>query len=284
MKGLGDSGMAAGTREQGSNRQRGATLRIVLVPQALAVVKPTIVLGILIVVWQAAVDLGWIPSTTLAAPSSVADYVWSNGAMLLEHAGTTLTEVVIAFAIALTAGVVIAILVSEFRVLEESVLPLLVVSQVIPSIAIAPLLVLLLGFGLAPKVATAAIIAFFPVLVNTVAGLRTLPRETRELGAVLKASRWQMLRMFSLPNALPYIFAGARVSITLSVIGAVVGEFVTAQSGLGFLVLQGSSTLNPPMLFAALFFLAVLGIGLFTIVRIVEWAVLPWARHETGRS
>lgn len=275
--------MTAGTREQGRNGQRGSTLRIVVVPQALAVVKPTIVLGIVIVVWQAAVEFGWIPSTTLAAPTSVAGYVWSNVAMLLGHAGTTLTEVVIAFAIALTAGVVIAIGVSEFRVLEESVLPLLVVSQVIPSIAIAPLLVLLLGFGLAPKVATAAIIAFFPVLVNTVAGLRTLPRETRELGAVLKASRWQMLRMFSLPNALPYIFAGARVSITLSVIGAVVGEFVTAQSGLGFLVLQGSSTLNPPMLFAALFFLAVLGIGLFTIVRIVEWAVLPWARHETGR-
>lgn len=275
--------MAAGTREQSRDRQRGSTLRIVLVPQALAVVKPTIVLGILIVLWQAAVEFGWIPRTTLAAPTSVAAYVGSNGAMLLEHAGTTLTEVVIAFTIALTAGVVIAILVSEFRVLEESVLPLLVVSQVIPSIAIAPLLVLLLGFGLAPKVATAAIIAFFPVLVNTVAGLRTLPRETRELGAVLKASRWQMLRMFSLPNALPYIFAGARVSITLSVIGAVVGEFVTAQSGLGFLVLQGSATLNPPMLFAALFFLAVLGIGLFTIVRIVEWAVLPWARHETGK-
>lgn len=275
--------MTEGTQTRTRGRQRASALWIVVVPQALAVVKPAIVLAIVIAVWQAAVDLGWIPSTTLAAPTSVADYVWANGAVLLQHAGTTLVEVLIAFTLALTAGVAIAILVSEFRVLEESVLPLLVVSQVIPSIAIAPLLVLLLGFGLAPKVATAAIIAFFPVLVNTVAGLRTLPRETRELGAVLDASRWQMLRMFSLPNALPYVFAGARVSITLSVIGAVVGEFVTAQSGLGFLVLQGSSTLNPPMLFAALFFLAVLGIGLFSIVRIVEWAVLPWARHTTGR-
>lgn len=273
------------TREQASQgNHRGSALRVVVVPQALSVVKPTIVLAVVIAVWQVAVDLGWIPATTLASPSSVARFVWSNGGMLLEHASTTLLEVLLAFTIALTVGVVMAILVSEFKVLEESVLPLLVVSQVIPSIAIAPLLVLLLGFGLAPKVTTAAIIAFFPMLINTVSGLRMLPRETRELGAVLNASRWQMLRMFSLPNALPYIFAGARVSITLSVIGAVVGEFVTAQSGLGFLVLQGSSTLNPPLLFAALFFLAVLGIGLFSIVRILEWAVLPWARHASGRT
>lgn len=273
------------TREQASQgNHRGSALRVVVVPQALSVVKPTIVLAVVIAVWQVAVDFGWIPATTLASPSSVARFVWSNGGMLLEHASTTLLEVLLAFTIALTVGVVMAILVSEFKVLEESVLPLLVVSQVIPSIAIAPLLVLLLGFGLAPKVTTAAIIAFFPMLINTVSGLRMLPRETRELGAVLNASRWQMLRMFSLPNALPYIFAGARVSITLSVIGAVVGEFVTAQSGLGFLVLQGSSTLNPPLLFAALFFLAVLGIGLFSIVRILEWAVLPWARHASGRT
>lgn len=276
--------MAAGTQTRHTDRQPGSVLRVFLVPQALTVVKPLVVLAMGIGLWQIAVDLGWVPRTTLASPINVAGFVQANAAMLLQHTGTTLMEVLLAFTIALTAGVVIAILVSEFKVLEESVLPLLVVSQVIPSIAIAPLLVLLLGFGMAPKVATAAIIAFFPVLINTVAGLRMLPRETRELGGVLNASRWQMLRMFSLPNALPYIFAGARVSITLSVIGAVVGEFVTAQSGLGFLVLQGSATLNPPLLFSALFFLAIMGIGLFTIVRIVEWAVLPWARQVSGRA
>lgn len=264
-----------GPRPRGTMRNVGARVG--------AVAKPLAVLALVIGLWQAAVQFGWTPSVALAAPSEVARFAWANLGMLLDNTATTLIEVLIAFAIALTAGVVIAILVSEFRVLEESVLPLLVVSQVIPSIAIAPLLVLFLGFGVWPKVATAAIISFFPVLVNTVAGLKALPAESRDLGAVLKASRWQMLRMFALPNALPYIFAGARVSIALSVIGAVVGEFVTAQNGLGFLVLQGSSTLDPPLLFSALFFLAVLGIGLFSLVRLAEWALLPWARQAAGR-
>lgn len=255
-----------------------------VLPRLAAVAKPLLVLAIVIGLWQAVVDFGWLPRFEVAAPSTVASYVWSNGLLLLGNTGTTLIEVLIAFAIALFGGVTVAVLLAQFRVLEESVLPLLVTSQVMPSIAIAPLLVLLLGFGLWPKVVTATIISFFPVLVNTVSGLKMLPRDVHDLGSQLRASRWQMLQMFSLPNALPYIFAGARVSVALSVIGAVVGEFVTARSGLGFLVLQGSSNLDPAQLFSALFFLAVLGVGLFTLVRAVEWAALPWARHATGRS
>jgi NitT/TauT family transport system permease protein len=242
------------------------------------IVKPLVVLAALIVVWQVVVDAKLLPSFEVASPTMVWSYMTANPSVLATNTGTTLEEVALAFAIAVIAGTVLAALINQFRLLEESVLPLLVVSQVIPSIAIAPLLVLLLGFGMAPKVAVAAIISFFPILINTLSGLRSHSKEMGELTRSLGAGPWQTLRHFTLPNALPYVFSGARVAITLSVIGAVVGEFVTAKSGLGYLVLEASSQLNPALMFSALVVLAVIGIVLFTLVRVVEHLALPWAR------
>ena len=242
------------------------------------VLKPLAVFAAAVVIWQVLVDTKTFPSFEVASPSQTASYMSSHGSLLVSNTATTAEEVVIAFAVALATGVVLAILINHFKVLEESVLPLLVVSQVIPSIAIAPLLVLILGFGMAPKVVVAALISFFPILINTLAGLKSINSDMVSLSRSLGTSSIRNLRLFTLPSALPYIFAGARVEVTLSVIGAVVGAFVTAKSGLGFLILQGSSQIDPPLMFSALVVLAVMGIFLFSLVRIVEYMALPWAR------
>jgi NitT/TauT family transport system permease protein len=255
----------------------------VIARRAVGLVKPLVLLAILVAIWQLIVELDVVPSFTLSPPTTVVAYIGGHMGNLLDSSVATLQVILLAFAIALVVGIVLGILINQFKLLEEALLPLLVITQVIPSVAIAPLLVLVLGLGNTPKIATAAIIAFFPILINTISGLRSLDEDMIDLSRVLVASPLQRLRWFTLPNALPYIFAGARVSITLSVIGAVVGEFVTSDKGLGFLVLQGSSTLTPALIFAALVFLGVIGVALFGLVRLVEYLVVPWARHEQER-
>ena len=242
------------------------------------ILKPLVVFVAAIVLWQVLVDTNALPNFEVASPTQTGSYLGSHPGLLLSNTGTTLEEVALAFVLALAGGVVLAALINHFKLLEEAVLPLLVVSQVIPSIAIAPLLVLLLGFGMAPKVVVAAIISFFPILVNTLAGLKGVSGDMANLSRALGTTPLRNLRLFTLPNALPFIFAGARVAVTLSVIGAVVGEFVTAKNGLGYLILAGSSQLNPPLMLSALVVLAVMGIVLFSAVRIIEHLALPWVR------
>lgn len=243
-----------------------------------SILKPALALVVSIGAWQVIVDRGYLPKIAVASPTSTIGYISDNFSYLLMNTVATLRVVGVAFVLAMGVGVLLGILIHQFKLLEDALLPLLIISQVIPSIAIAPVLVLLLGFGDAPKVATAASIAFFPSLINTISGLRSADENMRDLARVLGASRLQTLRRFTLPNALPYIFAGARVSITLCVIGAVVGEFVTADQGLGYLVLQGSATMTPALIFASLVFLAVIGIALFSVVRLLEHWTVPWAR------
>ena len=243
-------------------------------------VKPLIVLAVLIVAWQLIVTYKVLPSFEIASPSTVVSYIGHHPGLLARNGLSTLEEVSIAFALVLVLGIGLAVLISQFKVVEESVMPLMVASQVIPSIAIAPLLVLLLGFGIVPKVVTASIIAFFPILVNTVTGLKSMPDDMADLARSLGSSRLQTLRKFAFPNAMPYIFAGARVSITLCVIGSVVGEFVTADKGLGYLVIQAGSALDPGLLFSALVCLAAMGLILFSLIRLADYYLVPWARKN----
>ncbi len=248
----------------------------------LALAKPTafILLGLLL--WEAIVAFGLVPRYALAAPTQVASYMARNPLLLFTHLQTTLGEVLLAFVISMTAGVIVGVLITQFRVLEEGVMPLLVFLQVIPVIALAPLLVLLLGFGIWPKVAVATLISFLPVVINTITGMKSLPTEVADLAAVLRANKLQTLWMFSLPNALPTILAGARIAVGLCVIGAVVGEFITSESGLGYLVLAGTAALDPAQVFAAIVTLAFLGIALFAAVGALNWLLLPWARRRVN--
>lgn len=242
--------------------------------------KPAAVFAVLVAMWQVIAAFAVVPSYVLASPLSLVHYIPENIGKLLDATAVTVQEMLLGYAIALGIGIGVGILITQSKFLEDSLLPLLVLTQVIPSIAIAPLLVLLMGFGLAPKVATAAIVAFFPILVNTTAGLRSQHEDLRNLSRILGASTLQHLRRFALPHAMPYIFAGARIGITLSVIGAVVGEFVTANAGLGYLVLQGTNAFDAEQVFATLIFLALTGILAFGAVRLVEHFAIPWASHR----
>jgi NitT/TauT family transport system permease protein len=247
---------------------------------ATAKLKPLGLIVVILVAWEIYAVAREVPSFVLPRPSAIASYLWSNIGLLIRHAGITLREVAVAFALSLGGGIVLAVLISRFRILEEALLPILVTSQVIPTIAIAPLLVLWLGFGDKPKIAVAFLISFFPVLINALAGLRSVDEDLVYLARGLSASRWQILRKISLPNALPFIFAGAKVSITLAVIGAVVGEFVGADQGLGFLILRGSAQLETELLFASVVLLSVIGIGLFNLIKLLERVFIPWKPPE----
>jgi ABC-type nitrate/sulfonate/bicarbonate transport system permease component len=220
-----------------------------------------------------------VKSFLLASPTEIVSYIVHHPGEMLSNSWATVREVVLGFGLALIVSLVLGLLMCEFHVVEDSLLPLFITFQVIPTVAIAPLIVLFLGFGLTPKVVTATIVCIFPMVVNTVAGLKSLDADTLNLARSLQANRWKMLTYFRLPNALPYIFAGARTGITLAVIGAVIGEFVSSAQGLGYLVQQASSVLATSQLYAALVCLAIVGILLFSIVRIAEWLAMPWRRH-----
>lgn len=247
--------------------------------RASTVAKPLIVLVMLCVGWQIVVDQGIVESFLLASPTEIMSYIADNPSEILRNSWVTIREILLGFGAALALSLVVGLLMSEFRVLEDSLLPLFVLNTVVPTVAIAPLLVLFLGFGLTSKVVTSMLVCIFPMVVNTVAGLKSLDSDTESLALSLRASRWKMLTYFRLPNALPFIFTGARTGIALAVIGAVIGEFVSAEAGLGWLVLQASSILNTPQLYAGLAALAFVGIVLFSLVRLAEWWAMPWRRR-----
>lgn len=244
--------------------------------------KSVALLVALVLLWQGLVSSNALPKFELAPPTEVASYLVNNKLFLTESMEATLEEVAIAFAISVVLSIGTGLLVNQVTAIRESVLPLLVVSQVIPSIAIAPLLVLLLGTGIAPKIVTAVIISYFPLAINTITGIARLDPDVRDFGKSLGLSKGRAMLRLSLPNALPSIFVGARISITLAVIGAVVGEFVTANQGLGYMILQGTSMQNPPMVFAAIVVLAVMGIVLFSLVRLLERRVVPWGSEKAA--
>jgi NitT/TauT family transport system permease protein len=246
---------------------------------AAAAAKPLVVLALLCLLWQLVVDQEVVKNFLLASPTEIGSYIAHHPGEMLSNSWATVREVLLGFGFALVIAILLGLVMCEFHVVEDSLLPLFITFQVIPTVAIAPLIVLFLGFGLTPKVVTAMIVCIFPMVVNTVAGLKSLDADTESLARSLRANRWKMLTYFRLPNALPYIFAGARTGITLAVIGAVIGEFVSADQGLGYLVQQASSVLATPQLYAALVCLSVVGILLFSIVRVIEWLAMPWRRH-----
>ena len=249
-----------------------------------AVLKPLVALVLLVTFWQWWATTRAAGSLVLPAPSDVWAYARENPGLLWTHTWTTLRVVIIAFSVSVVSGVLVSVVFDLSPLLRDMFLPLFVVTQVTPVVAVAPLLIIWLGFGDAPKIAVAILVSFFPILVNTLAGLREVPRDLHDLARSLCASRLQLLRRIKLPNAVPYVLASARVCITLAIIGAVVGEFVAADAGLGFLILRGSAQLQPELMWAAVLTLAVMGVVLFNTIRLVEFIAVPWRRSTLDPS
>jgi NitT/TauT family transport system permease protein len=237
---------------------------------------PVGALAAAIVVWDLATRIFDIKPFILPPPLAVIAALRAEFPALLAHAWTTLTEVVAGFALSVAVGVPLAVAIAAWPLAGKAIYPLLVGSQVVPKIAIAPLFVIWLGFGIAPKIVVAFLIAFFPIVIDTVIGLRAVEAEKLHLVRAMGASRWQELVKLRLPNAMPYVFAGMKLAVTFAVTGAVVGEFIGADRGLGRVIVVANANLDTPSLFAAVLILAVMGFVLFSAVDLAERAVVRW--------
>jgi NitT/TauT family transport system permease protein len=231
-----------------------------------------------LVLWQAIAWLGGLPAFILPTPGQVALRFWEAllSGTLLYHTASTLLEVVLGLLLGSGLATVTGYALAKSQALERLISPYLVASQAIPVVAIAPLLVIWFGPGLFSKVLVCALIVFFPVLVNTVVGLRAVPQNLRDLMGALRATPAQTLRYLEVPAALPVLLGGLRIGATLSVIGAVVGEFVGSDRGLGFLVNVARGQYDTAMVFVAVITLIVLALALYGVVVLVEKKLLKW--------
>jgi NitT/TauT family transport system permease protein len=234
-----------------------------------------------LILWEGLVHLENLPAFILPAPELVAVRFWQAlmDGSLLRQSGYTLLEVLLGLLAGSSLATTLGYLLAKSPTLERLLAPYLVASQAIPIVAIAPLLVIWFGPGMFSKILISALIVFFPVLVNTVVGLRAVPENLRDLMHSLKASRSQILRYLEIPSALPVLLGGLRIGATLSVIGAVVGEFVGSDRGLGFLISVGRGQYDTALVFAAIFTLIAMALGLYGAVVLVENRLLAWQRN-----
>jgi len=228
--------------------------------------------------WELASRYAGLPAFILPAPGAVAGRAWeafTDGSLLL-HTAVTLAEVLLGLLAGTAAAVALGYAVAKSRLFERLASPFLVASQAIPIVAIAPLLVIWFGPGMFSKALICALIVFFPVLVNTIVGVRAVPRSLHDLMRSLRARRGQILRRLEVPAALPILLGGLRIGATLSVIGAVVGELVGADKGLGFLVNAARGRYDTALVFVAVFTLILLALALYGAVALLEKKLLSW--------
>jgi len=228
--------------------------------------------------WETVTRLNLLPPYLLPSPEAVAQRLFqtAQSGLLFQHLAATLQEVLLGLALGLAAATGLGTLLAKSPVAEKLLSPYIVASQSIPTVAIAPLLVIWFGPGRLSKILISSLLVFFPVLVNTVVGIRSVPEDLHDLMRILKASPWQIFTRLELPAALPVYLGGVRVGATLSVIGAVVGEFVGADEGLGFLINVARGMYDTALVFAAVFVLIALALGLYGLVSLIERRVLSW--------
>jgi len=235
-----------------------------------------VILGLL-VFWQLAVDFWQVKEYILPSPWSALkalgrpNYQWTANFL------ATFYAVIGAFVLSAILGVALAVVIVWNDLLMRSIMPVLVLFNTLPKVALAPLFVIWLGYGVWPNIVIGTTIAFCPMVVNTAVGLSTAEPEMLDLVRTLRASRWQVFMKIRFPNALPYIFTGLKLNATMSVIGAIVGEFVASERGLGALIITGGVTLETPSIFASLMLISALGLVLYGIVVAIEQLVAPWA-------
>ena len=227
-------------------------------------------------IWELTVRLAHVPVYILPPPSVIFFEIVNENVSLLENMGVTMLEAVSGFAVANVMAFGVAALFAHSRVLEKGLYPYAITLKTTPIVALAPLLVLWFGTDIRSKIVSAALISFFPVLVNATRGLRTVDEEALDLFESLAATKWQVFKLLRFPNSLPYIFSALKVSTSLSIVGAIVGEFVGANKGLGYLVLISSYHLETPAMFAAIVAAAVGGVAFFGLVSWAERSILVW--------
>jgi putative hydroxymethylpyrimidine transport system permease protein len=243
---------------------------------------PTVVIVALVAIWQVAATTGAIAGALhlekflVPSPSEVGEALWQNRTLLAENAWVTLKEVLLGFGCALVAGLAFAVALHLFETMRRAFYPLIVASQTIPIIVIAPILVVWFGYGIGPKLVVVALICFFPITVNTLDGLRSVDPDAIKMMRTLDASRRQTFLRVEGPRALPYAFSGAKIAVAVAVIGAVFAELVSPKSGLGSLILQDGYQLETARQFAAVFVLSAMAIALFGLLALAERRLVTW--------
>jgi NitT/TauT family transport system permease protein len=247
-----------------------------------AVVYPIAAVVLLLAIWEAATWMFQVPAFLVPPPSAVAEVLHGKFDMLLSHGWVTSVEVALGFLLSVAIGVPLALAIFLWPTFARTIYPLLVSSQAMPKVAIAPLFVVWFGFGLLPKVLISFLIAFFPVVISTVVGLGSIEPEKIHLARSLGLNGLTTFFKIRLPNAMPSIFGGLKIAITLAVVGAVVGEFVGGNAGLGYLLLVANGSLDTPLLFAGLVGLTALGVIFFMLIEAAERWAIPW--HTSSRN
>ena len=239
---------------------------------------PAALLALLVGGWELLAKLGHVENWLLPAPSEVASALWEDRDLLAPDAWVTAREVLLGFGLAVAIGVAIAILLHLSPVLRRAAYPLVVASQAIPVVVIAPILVIWFGFGITPKLIVIALICFFPIVVNMLDGLEGTDSDQVKMMRTLGASRFDLLRRLELPASLPFLFSGAKVAVAVAVIGAVFGELVGSDAGLGHAIQVGTAQLETARVFAAVLILSLMAIALFGLIALIERRAVPWAR------
>ena len=227
-------------------------------------------------IWEMAVRLFNIAHWLLPPPSSIGAELLESRSLFLRHTLVTLEEVVLGFALALVIGIALAAAIAYSRIVERAAYPFVIASQTVPVIVIAPLLLIWIGYGIWPKIIMVILISFFPIVINTVDGLKSADPDMLNMMRTLGASRWQLFTKIQAPSSVPFLFSGIRVAIALSVIGAVIGEWVGASAGLGYLMTRSAPQFLTDRVFASIFILSVMGITLFVLVVLIERYAMPW--------
>jgi len=234
-----------------------------------------------LLLWEALIKVLHVPVWLVPAPSQIVDVIADKNSVILGHTLVTLEETLLGFVLALGLGVLCAIGIVHFSLLRDTLYPTLIMFNSFPKIAIAPLFVVWIGVGMESKIANAFLTALFPIVLNTIMGLTDMDPELLELVRSMSKSRSVLFWKIRLPHSLPYLFAGCKIGISLAVIGAIVGEFISGRSGLGYLVLSANNYFNTPMAFTALLYLVLMSLALYGMVILAEKLIIPWYRRET---
>ena len=241
-------------------------------------IAPTVVLfGLLLGAWQVAGPLFGIRAYLLPPPSAVVKAALDFSIPWYSHIAITTLEILGGFAVAGVVGVLLGVAVAWSPVIARALVPFLVFVNTLPKVAVAPLFLLWLGYGLVPNMLIAALIGFFPVVINTAVGLTQVDDDLLDLGRAFGAPRWKVFVKIRLPNALPYVLSALKITATAAVVGAVVGEFVASQSGLGNVIVNAQTNLNTPVAFAALVWISVVGLAVYGAVVLAARWIAPWA-------
>jgi NitT/TauT family transport system permease protein len=238
-----------------------------------------VIFAVFIVLWQLAVSFLDVREYLLPSPGSVLRAMFGDEIPWGRHIWVTGVEIVGAFVVAGVAGVVLGMAIAWSETLARALTPFLVFVNTLPKVAIAPLFLMWMGYGIVPNVLIGALIGFFPVVINTAVGLTQIEQDLIDLGRVFDAPKWKVFVKIRVPNAYPYILSALKITATAAVVGAIVGEFVASQRGLGYVIITTQSSMNTPVAFAALVWISVLGLVLFGFVAALSRLLVPWANE-----